>query len=341
MKEFARKTGGGVGKLFSVDLIDAAGDEIRATAFTEVAEKLYGLLEVGHVYLISKGEVKVANKKFTTIPHSFEITFTNATVVSPVVEDSSTASIPVGHFSFVPIEKIASMDANELVDVLGVVTQTTDAQTFTQKSTGRDLTKKTLTLMDNTAYSIEVTLWGDLAKNTNPDVGNVVAIRAARVGTFNGKSLSTGGASQVTVSPDIAEAKKLFAQMDKDKNGCLDATEIKNLCCELDWDSTTVPAAIAAFDSDGDSKINCDEFIQYYKLKLEGNKEGLFEALFKKIDKDTSGFIDIKEMLHFGELIGEPMSQEEAEGQLKDMDTNFDGKVNFKELYSVFEDAEF
>jgi len=209
MKEFARKTGGGVGKLFSVDLIDAAGDEIRATAFTEVAEKLYGLLEVGHVYLISKGEVKVANKKFTTIPHSFEITFTNATVVSPVVEDSSTASIPVGHFSFVPIEKIASMDANELVDVLGVVTQTTDAQTFTQKSTGRDLTKKTLTLMDNTAYSIEVTLWGDLAKNTNPDVGNVVAIRAARVGTFNGKSLSTGGASQVTVSPDIAEAKKL------------------------------------------------------------------------------------------------------------------------------------
>ena len=139
----------------------------------------------------------------------------------------------------------------------------------------------------------------------------------------------------------IEQAKKLFAEMDKDKNGCLDADEIKNLCCELDWDSTTVPAAIAAFDADNDGKINCNEFIEYYKMKLEGNKEGLFQALFKKIDADLNGIIDINEMLKFGELVGEPLTLEEAEGQLKDIDADFDGKVNFKELFSVFEDAEF
>jgi len=220
MKEFARKNGSGTGKLFSVELIDESGDEIRATAFTEVAEKLYGLLEVGHVYLISKGEVKVANKKFTTIAHPFEITFNGTTVVSPVTEDATTRAIPVAHFSFVPIEKIASMEKDELVDVIGVVTQASDVQTFTQKSTGRDLTKKTMTLLDSTAHSIEVTLWGDMARTGNIDVGTILAIRAARVGTFNGKSLSTGASSQLTVSPNIPEAKTLSTWYQQNGTTC-------------------------------------------------------------------------------------------------------------------------
>jgi len=209
MKEFARKTGTGTGKLFSVELIDAAGDEIRATAFNEVAEKLFDIMQVGHVYLISKGDVKMANKKFTTIAHSFEITFNATTVVSPVDDDVSSASIPSAHFSFVPIEQIAAKNKDELVDVLGVVTQATDIQTFSQKSTGRELTKRSLTLLDNTSYSIEVTLWGDKAKTEGIEVGSIVAIRAARVGTFNAKSLSTSVSSQVMVSPPVPDTKKL------------------------------------------------------------------------------------------------------------------------------------
>jgi len=208
MKEFARKTGTGTGKLFSVDLIDQAGDEIRATAFNEVAEKLFNILEVGNVYIISKGDIKVANKKFTTIPHSFEITFNSTTVVSPDSGDLS-GSIPSVHFSFVPIEKISELEKDSLVDVVGVVSQASDVQTFTQKSSGRELTKKTLTIVDNTAHSIEVTLWGDMAKTDGIEVGKIVAIRAARVGTFNGKSLSTWSSSSVLVSPDVPEARKL------------------------------------------------------------------------------------------------------------------------------------
>jgi len=209
MKEFQKKTGSGTGKLFSVELIDVAGDQIRATAFNEVADKLFNMLEVGHVYLISKGEVRMANKKFTTIPHAYEIMFNSTTVVSAVDEDASTMSIPSMHLSFVPIEKIASMEKDELVDVLGVVTEASDVQTLTQKSTGRELVKRTVTLLDNTGYSIEVTFWGDLANTDGIAVGTVIAIRTARVGTFNGKSLSTWASSQVFVSPDIPEANKL------------------------------------------------------------------------------------------------------------------------------------
>jgi len=153
--------------------------------------------------------VKVANKKFTTITHPFEITFNSTTVVSPVEDDASTAAIPSAHFSFVPIEQIAGMNKDDLVDVLGVVTQVSDVQTFMQKSSGRELTKRTLTLLDNTSYSIEVTLWGDKANTEGIEAGRVVAIRAARVGTFNGKSLSTSASSQIMVSPSVPEAAKL------------------------------------------------------------------------------------------------------------------------------------
>jgi len=211
MKEFSRKTGTGTGKLFSVDLIDQAGDEIRATAFNDVAEKLFDVLEVGHVFLISKGDIKVANKKFTTIPHEYEITFNSTTVVAPVSEDDSASAIPSVHFAFVPIEKIAGMEKDALVDVLGVIDQAGDVQMFTQKSSGRDLVKRTLTILDNSLYSIEVTLWGDMAKTDGIEKGKIVAIRAARVGTFNGKSLSTWSSSHVLVSPEIEEAKKLAA----------------------------------------------------------------------------------------------------------------------------------
>ena len=211
MKEFARKTGGGVGKLFSVELIDEGGDEIRATAFTEVADKLYGILEVGRVYLISRGTLKVANKRFTTIAHPFEITFNESTTVTPVADDASTAAIPTAHFAFMPIDQIAALNKDDLVDVIGVVTEASDVQNLVQKSTGRDLVKRTLTLLDKSAHSIEVTLWGEKATADGIAPGTVVAVRAARVGTFNTKSLSTTASSQLVVAPEVAEAKQLAA----------------------------------------------------------------------------------------------------------------------------------
>lgn len=212
MKEFARKTGGGgVGKLFSVELIDEAGDEIRATAFTEVADKLYAVLEVGRVYLISRGTLKVANKRFTTIAHPFEITFNESTTVTPVADDASTAAIPTAHFAFVPIEKVAELNKDDLVDVIGVVTEASDVQNIVQKSTGRELVKRTLTLLDKSAHSIEVTLWGEKATTDGIAPGTVVAVRAARVGTFNTKSLSTTASSQLVVAPEVPEAKQLAA----------------------------------------------------------------------------------------------------------------------------------
>ena len=138
----------------------------------------------------------------------------------------------------------------------------------------------------------------------------------------------------------IEEAKKLFAQKDTNNDGALNAEEIKNLCKDLDWDSTTVPAAIAAYDNNKDEKITVDEFVEYYTMKLTNNKEALFKKVFEKIDQDHDENVNLQEMIYFGKLIGENLTEAEAAEQLKDVDVNNDGKINFDELFSIFQDCE-
>jgi replication factor A1 len=59
----------GEGKVFSVDVIDAEGCQIRATTFNAVAERLYEVFQHNLVYTISRGKIKVANKQFNTLRH--------------------------------------------------------------------------------------------------------------------------------------------------------------------------------------------------------------------------------------------------------------------------------
>jgi replication factor A1 len=73
----------GEGKVFSVDLLDES-DEIRATAFNELVDKFYDVLEKGKVYFISRGSVRTANKKFTSIKNDYELHFNHETTIEPV-----------------------------------------------------------------------------------------------------------------------------------------------------------------------------------------------------------------------------------------------------------------
>jgi replication factor A1 len=73
----------GDGKLLSVDLLDGQGGEIRATMFNEQVDQFSAILEKNHVYLISGGSLKPANRKFTTFNNEFELTFNSSTTIQP------------------------------------------------------------------------------------------------------------------------------------------------------------------------------------------------------------------------------------------------------------------
>ena len=145
----------GEGKLFSMDLMDESG-EIRATAFRDAVDKYYDMIEVDKVYFISKCQLKPANKQFTTIKNDYEMTFNNDTVVQECTEPAD--NVPTVQYNFVTIAEIAEKQPNDVLDVIGVCKEFGDLATFTARSSGRELKKRELTLVDNSNASVSCDL---------------------------------------------------------------------------------------------------------------------------------------------------------------------------------------
>ena len=57
--------------------------------------------------------------------------------------------------------------------------------------------------MDNSKTQISLTLWGDNAQNFDQNhVGEIVAVKGAQLGTFNGRSLSASFSSIISFQID-------------------------------------------------------------------------------------------------------------------------------------------
>jgi len=80
---------------------------------------------------------------------------------------------------------------------------------ITSKSTGKPYDKREITLVDNTGFSVRLTIWGATANNFNVAPESVVAFKGVKVSDFGGRSLSLLSSGSMTVDPDIGEAHKL------------------------------------------------------------------------------------------------------------------------------------
>ncbi|EFN70726.1 Replication protein A 70 kDa DNA-binding subunit [Camponotus floridanus] len=197
----------GEGKLFSMDLIDESG-EIRCVAFNQQCDNFYHLIDVGNVYYISRCKLKTANKQFSTLKNDYEMTITDDTMISPCHKNCD--NIPMQQFDFCPISQVESKEQNNLIDVLGVVTTFNDIQHITQRTTGKELIKRDINLIDDSGAMICVALWGKEAEDFDGFNNPILAIKGARVGEFNGgKNLSLINSSVLKKDPDIPEAHKL------------------------------------------------------------------------------------------------------------------------------------
>lgn len=105
------KNSKGEGNLFSVDLYDSQGGEIRATFFN-CDERFYHSLQKDSVYYFSKGSLKAANKKFTSIKNEYEIQFDNNAIIEQC-EDGSDILPPA--ISYVPIKDIQNCQKDDII----------------------------------------------------------------------------------------------------------------------------------------------------------------------------------------------------------------------------------
>lgn len=199
----------GEGTLFSIDLLDSHGGEIRGTFFKEACEKFYPMLQEGKVYTFSGGTLKVVqNKQYSHLKNNYEITFNQNSEIIAVHDD---AGIKSQVFNFVKINAIAMTETNTTIDIIAVVRAATEvSEIVSTKQGGRTLLKRDLTLIDESGSEIKLTLWGDKA-STPYDWSSspIAAFKNVRVGDYGGKSLSSAASTTVTLNPLIPEGEAL------------------------------------------------------------------------------------------------------------------------------------
>ncbi|KAK6131989.1 hypothetical protein DH2020_034272 [Rehmannia glutinosa] len=216
----------GDGKVFSFDLLDSDGGEIRVTCFNAVADQFYQQIEPGRVYMISRGTLKPAQKAFNHLRNDHEIMLDSTSTVQPCFEDDK--SIPQQQFHFRPISDIEGLENNSVVDLIAIVTSISPSSSIMRKN-GTETQKRTLQLKDMSGRSVELTLWGNFCNAEGQTLQNmcdsgvfpVLAVKSGRVNDFNGKSVGTISTSQLFIEPDFPEAQKLKTWFNTDGKSTL------------------------------------------------------------------------------------------------------------------------
>lgn len=198
----------GEGKLFSVNLLDESG-EIKATGFNEQCDVLYDIFEEGKVYYISSpARVQLAKKQFTNLPNDYELTFERDTVVEKA-EDQDNDSVPQVRFNFTTIQDLQSVEKDTTIDIIGVLKEVGEVSQIVSKSTSKPYDKRELTLVDDSGFSVRLTIWGKTATAFDSQPESIVAFKGAKVSDFGGRSLSLLSSGSMSLDPDIQEAHKL------------------------------------------------------------------------------------------------------------------------------------
>lgn len=205
----------GEGRFFSFDLLDAQGGEIRVVGWNDQCDRWEPHVQQGKVYLISKASLRNKRGNFNQTRHQFEIHLENQSQVEECVDEED---IPQIFFNFSKIATVEDAPPNTMVDIVGVVESCQDFVNITKRD-GTETQKRSMIIRDDSGRSIELTLWGASATGAPGDqimavlaggAHPVLAIKNARVGDFNGKTLSTVGSSTVVMDPhDIPEALQL------------------------------------------------------------------------------------------------------------------------------------
>lgn len=198
------------GRVASIDLVDNSG-EIRVTMFSDEIDRFYGNLNVGDVYLIKGGKLKLSNPSFNHLNHKFEITLDHSSVIQKIENDST---LPLLNIDPVPISNLSECFDDASVDVVGVISNIYPEITGNSEKFNKAYIKRNVDLCDfseNSKRTVTLTIWGDKATNFSNEysIGDIIAVTKCKKGSYNNVSLSTRFFSQIIKNPAIEQANSL------------------------------------------------------------------------------------------------------------------------------------
>ena len=129
---------------------------------------------------------------------------------------------------------------------------------------------------------------------------------------------------------NINRCKLLFTLMDLDKDSCIETSKVESMCRALG--AVVASDDLKEFLSENtEGKVNYDQFFKFYSSQYARgmNKKKLLAA-FEFVDKSKSGTISYQELKHACMVLGEVLTEEEADDVLKKY--NQGGKINYKKM---------
>eukprot|EP00349_Pseudokeronopsis_sp_Brazil_P004562 CAMPEP_0202970298 /NCGR_PEP_ID=MMETSP1396-20130829/16270_1 /ASSEMBLY_ACC=CAM_ASM_000872 /TAXON_ID= /ORGANISM="Pseudokeronopsis sp., Strain Brazil" /LENGTH=188 /DNA_ID=CAMNT_0049698709 /DNA_START=518 /DNA_END=1086 /DNA_ORIENTATION=+ len=123
----------GQGHILNIELVDYFGGQIQATFFNEQAVQFNDKLQENKVYIFSNGQIKIANKKFTSINNDYCINFDKNAKIEESPDDASIQEVA---FNFVSIDEINDIEQSKSIDTIGVITQVFEPTDIVVRSTG-------------------------------------------------------------------------------------------------------------------------------------------------------------------------------------------------------------
>merc|ERR1719440_773489 len=139
----------------------------------------------------------------------------------------------------------------------------------------------------------------------------------------------------------LKDIHQVFAELDKDGNGVLSVSEVRDGMSKLGGDSTDVEKLFATMDIDGSKQIDYTEFCAAAMGERATSQDDILWAAFKTFDVDNTGDLtvdNVKTILDNADMQDSwtpEVCKEVGMEVIKSFDSAGDGKITFDDFKAM------
>lgn len=252
------------GCVFNFNILDTEGTEMQVNCFNKIADKLYPVIKIGHVYEIIGGYIKANDHKYNHTKSDYQIALNEDSIINPVLDNFSIAELSI---NLVKLDSLLELKNYDYIDFIALVIHANDKVSINSKYGEMNIRK--LVVADDTQYKVDFTLWKDHA-DTGINVGDVILVKKAKIGEYSGRNMSASDDTQILINPkdkslaDKVNTLKNILEIDNMEN-----YNIKNNKETLNNNISNKKNDLTSFKYTNSIGGNFENFKTYIDLKYE------------------------------------------------------------------------
>lgn len=204
IKKYTSQATGQPGQLLSFTMKDVEGYQMDAVVFGAVADKFNQILTENKNYFITKGYVKLNDKRYSLSHSDYRLTFNEETVIEEV---QGNVQYGEEQLHLISIEDLPKLPLHLLCDCIVYVIEVGETRTIQTKK-GEEMQMRKVIIGDASGFKCELTLWKEKS-NIEIEPKQILLMQCVKVGDFNGRNLSAIDDTKITINPLNDEAKSL------------------------------------------------------------------------------------------------------------------------------------